>query len=297
MGEHSAIEWTDHTFNGWIGCTNVSPACDHCYAESLAKRYGWAEWGPGKARKRTSVENWRKPLKWNRDALRTGTRPRVFSNSLSDWADPEVPDDWRRDLFGVVHETPNLDWLLLTKRHALAMGYLEEHAQGLTNIRIGMTVEDEKMASVRLPKLRGIREAGIPTFVSYEPALGPVDWPRYIGAVGWLIAGAESGPKARPAHPDWFRAARDVCAANAIPFHFKQWGEWAPYTVVAGGDLGGLTRAGRVQIVHPGGEDIVTVANMTGGRSTLPGSRYMERVGKKSGGATLDGREHREFPR
>lgn len=251
MGENTKIEWCTHTWNGWIGCTAISPACDHCYAESLAKRYGWAEWGAGKTRKRTSAENWRKPLKWNRDALKDGIRPRVFSNSLSDWADPEVPDAWRADLFGVVRETPQLDWLLLTKRHALAGMYLAKYAKDLTNIRVGMTVENEPMASVRLPKLRQIYLDGFPTFVSYEPAQGHVDWAPWMDSIGWLIAGGESGPNARLAHPDWFRSARDICARHNVPFFFKQWGEYGPDGQRYGKRAAGATLDGQLHRQFP----------------------------------------------
>ena len=93
MAENSKIEWTDHTFNPWIGCQKVSPGCDHCYAESLSKRYGWVEWGPHGERKRTSPQNWRKPFQWAKAA--NGDRPRVFCASLADWLDNQVPRQWR----------------------------------------------------------------------------------------------------------------------------------------------------------------------------------------------------------
>src|SRR6185436_16033242 len=98
MGETTGISWTDHTFNPWIGCTKVSPACDHCYAESMAKRYGWAKWGAGQPRMRTSDANWRKPLQWNK-AHASGPRKRVFCASLADVFDAEVLQEWRGDLF------------------------------------------------------------------------------------------------------------------------------------------------------------------------------------------------------
>ena len=120
---------------------------------------------------------------------------------------------------------------------------------------------------------------------------------EFKGAIiNWVIAGGESGSHAWPMHPQWARDLHDQCRAAGVPFFFKQWGEWAPHNVVAGGDLGGDVRAGRVRIVHPGAEDYVEVARMTGGHSTLPGSRYMARVGKKAAGRLLDGREWNEFP-
>ena len=115
MGENTKIPWAHHTFNGWIGCTRVAPECDHCYAESMAKFRGWAKWGIGEPRKRTTEENWKKPLRWNREAEQQRTRYRVFSSSLSDVFDVEVPTEWRSDLFDLIRRTPNLDWLILTK--------------------------------------------------------------------------------------------------------------------------------------------------------------------------------------
>lgn len=228
MGEVTGISWCDHTFNPWIGCTNISPACDHCYAESLAKRWGWVEWGAGKPRKRTSEANWRKPLAWDRAAKAAGTRPRVFCASLADWADTEIPSTWRRDLFDdVIRATPNLEWLLLSKRHARLMPLLGSHARNLSNIRIGVTVEDDHHARMRLPYLREVKAAGYPTFVSYEPALGHVKWAPWMDCVDWLIAGGESGAGYRRPDPKWFQDARDTCEAAGVPFHFKQWGGMA----------------------------------------------------------------------
>lgn len=225
MGDTTEISWADKTFNPWIGCTNVSPACDHCYAESLSKRWAWAEWGAGKPRKRTSPANWLKPLAWDREAKCTGTRPTVFCASLSDWADAEVPPTWRRDLFDdVIRPTPNLEWLLLSKRHARVLSLLGAHARNLDNIRIGFTVEDEHHAQMRLPYLRKVKEAGWRTFVSYEPALGAVNWEPWLDCIDWLIAGGESGAGARHPQAAWFRDARDACKRHGAPFHFKQWG-------------------------------------------------------------------------
>src|ERR1700712_493898 len=116
MGENSKIEWCDHTFNPWIGCQKVSPGCDNCYAEALMdKRLGRVEWGPHGERLRTSPANWAKPLQWDRAAAKAGVRHRVFCASLADWLDNKVPRRWRIDLAAIIRQTPNLDWLLLTK--------------------------------------------------------------------------------------------------------------------------------------------------------------------------------------
>ncbi len=140
-------------------------------------------------------------------------------------------------------------------------------------------------------------ESGLPYYTDEDQdAHGVVADAARPSHLHWVIAGGESGTGARPTHPEWFRSLRNQCAAASRPFFFKQWGEWAPHKPQAGGDLGGDVRAGRVRIVHPGGESDVEVFRLTGGRSTLPGSRYMARVGRRAAGALLDGREHKEFP-
>jgi protein gp37 len=121
MAENSNIEWTHHTFNPWIGCTKVSDGCKNCYAENLMdKRYGRVKWGPQGTRVRTSEANWKKPLKWNREAEAKGERHRVFCASLADVFEdkPDQPEmeQWRLELLELIIKTPYLDWLLLTKR-------------------------------------------------------------------------------------------------------------------------------------------------------------------------------------
>lgn len=116
MAENTSIEWADHTFNPWTGCTKVSHGCDGCFAESWAKRSGTVRWGVGEPRRRTTNANWRLPPKWNAQAEREGRRFRVFCASLADVFDNEVPQEWRDDLFRLIERTPRLDWLLLTKR-------------------------------------------------------------------------------------------------------------------------------------------------------------------------------------
>src|SRR4051794_32041999 len=113
MAENSGIEWTHHTFNPWIGCTKVSAACDHCYAETWDNRFGGGHWGPKATRRRT--KNWSAPLKWDQQAQKQGVRYRVFCASLADVFDNRAPSEWRADLWQLIHDTTNLDWLLLTK--------------------------------------------------------------------------------------------------------------------------------------------------------------------------------------
>lgn len=239
---NSKIEWCDHTWNPWLGCTKVSPACDNCYAEAWSKRSGLVTWGHGQQRRRTSSANWEKPYRWNDETAVTGIRPRVFCLSLGDWADTEVPAYLRRDAFAVIDETRNLDWLLLTKRQALAARYLPE--EPWPHVRIGMTVENEKMARLRLPRLAELAWDGWKTFVSYEPALGPINWWPFLdpdglygGCFHWIICGGESGPHHRPMQADWARGCRDACQRAVVPFLFKQWGGRTPK--VGGRELDG----------------------------------------------------------
>lgn len=204
MSDQTKIEWATHTFNPWIGCTKVSPGCAHCYAEvstpARVLRKGEKEtWGKGAQRQRTSVATWRNPVKWNRQPWQvTGFnefRPRVFP-SLCDWLDDEVPIEWLADFLKLIHDTPNLDWLLLTKRPenfgsriskvwdgvspgndsaegaVLAYEWHQEQ-RAPSNVWLGVSVEDQLRADERIPELLKIPAAV--RFLSVEPLLGPVD--------------------------------------------------------------------------------------------------------------------------
>lgn len=228
------IEWTasiapdgtivpGYTFNPVIGCQNVSPGCDHCYAEAMTNRYGWTEWGPHGVRKRTSDANWRKPLQWAKQAR--GTRPRVFCASLADVFDNRWPAGARPDLFSLIRKTPELDWLLLTKRPQNISKMLPpDWGDGYRNVWLGTTCEDQERYDLRWPVL-----ANIPArirFISYEPAIGPL---TYIwGKPDWIICGGESGPGARDMDPAWAGTVRDQCAASGIAFFMKQMTRKAP---------------------------------------------------------------------
>lgn len=271
MGETTSISWTDHTFNPWIGCTKVSPACDGCYAAALmgsAERMKRVEWGePGKGpgtRSRTSPANWRQPRKWDRQARDAGVKRFVFCASLADVFDNEVPAQWRRDLFDLIHATPNLIWLLLTKRPGnivkqFTAAYWPDHvdptakdwrADWPRNAAIGCTVINQEEVDRDVPKLLAAKAALGPAFafLSMEPLLGPVEVSQYLSPRGygsvdgralyarpridWVITGGETdqgGHKARPADPAWFKSLRAQCAVAGVHFHFKQWGEWQPY--------------------------------------------------------------------
>lgn len=311
MAENSKIEWTDHTFNPFIGCTKVSPGCDNCYAEHLMdKRMHKVVWGPKGERVRTSTSNWRKPLTWNANHeaffAEHGRRQRVFCASLADVFDNAVDPQWREDLFKLIDATPNLDWLLLTKRIGNVGNMLPvpfDFAKLYPHVWIGATVVNQEEAERDIPKLLAV-DAAV-RFLSMEPLLGPVDleypkslWPdgppmccsgHECGCMGtpadppllygidWVIVGGESGLGARPMHPDWARSLRDQCQAAGVPFLFKQWGEWiAP-------SQHGASRA------ENGFAPIKEFAMVEGqGRYHL--------VGKKAAGRQLDGRTWDEVP-
>jgi protein gp37 len=195
MADTTHISWADATFNFWIGCTKVVPGCDNCYAEHLMDaRFGRVTWGPGEDRVLTSAANRRKPLAWDRAAAKAGTRPCVFCSSLSDVFDSEVDPIWRRTLFATIHATPNLVWLLLTKRIGNVMkmvGTLDDRLDWPRNAALGATVVNQEEADRDIPKLLAAAEALNPlfTFLSVEPMLGPVDLTRIdLGATGSAYA-------------------------------------------------------------------------------------------------------------
>ena len=221
MAENSGIEWTHHTFNPWIGCTKVSPACDHCYAEAWDHRFGGERWGPHAPRTRTKT--WGNPVKWNRKAGAEGIRYRVFVASLADVFDnhKSILPAWRRELWLLIKSCPNLDFLLLTKRPQNIARFLpDDWGNGYPNVWLGTTAENQGEWDRRWPHL-----AAIPArirFFSCEPLLGPIEM-RGAGQLHWMITGGESGAHYRPAKADWFRELRDQCAELEIPFLFKQW--------------------------------------------------------------------------
>lgn len=185
MTANTKIEWADHTFNPWTGCTKVSPGCDHCYAESWAKRSGHVEWGPYKARRRTTESYWQQPRKWNAQAAAEGRRYRVFCASLADVFDNAVLFDWRLELFELIRATPHLDWLLLTKRIGNAAAMIEEvmrhidigHAPAFAawpwpNVWIGSTVVNQEEADRDILKL--INTPAAKRFLSIEPMIGRI---------------------------------------------------------------------------------------------------------------------------
>lgn len=250
MSDNSRIEWTDATWNFVVGCTKVSPGCDHCYAERDVNRWN----GPG-AFDQVVVKHDRLwlPLKWRRPR-------RIFVNSLSDLFHADIPDDVIMRAFAVMALTPQHTYQVLTKRHARMRvlltdedfrsgvsgeivnlvvhdGLDDSHLSGearawrdwwpLDNVWLGVSVENQQWADIRIPALLDTPAAV--RFLSCEPLLGAVSlerWTRsHSDGIDWVIVGGESGPGARPMHVDWARQLRDQCEAADVSYLFKQWGQ------------------------------------------------------------------------
>jgi protein gp37 len=238
MGKNSHIEWTHHTFNPWWGCHKVSPACDNCYAELWAKRMGHRLWGTDSPRRFFGDFHWREPLKWNEEARTSGMRQRVFCASMADVFEHRADlNSQRARLWEIIDNTPNLDWLLLTKRPQNIARIAPWGRNWPQNVWLGTTVENQSLAEKRLPFL--LRSPAIVRFLSCEPLLGALDlreWFRRAGfySIDWIIAGGESGAASRPMHPDWITSLLHQCNDFAVPFHFKQWGQWVPVQQIQG---------------------------------------------------------------
>lgn len=243
MGESTGISWTDHTFNPWWGCQRVSPGCEHCYAETFSKRVGLKVWGPKTERRFFGDKHWNEPRKWNAAAERAGVRRRVFCASMADVFEdrPELVGP-RKRVLDLVRETPNLDWLLLTKRPENVNAMVDHYGEGLglpTNVWMGTTVEDQRRADERIPHLLQIHARV--RFLSCEPMLEDVSLfaflktplrdqslvalgSRPMPGVDWVIVGGESGPGARPFNPTWARDIVNACRAAKVACFVKQLG-------------------------------------------------------------------------
>lgn len=358
MGDKSAIEWTDATWNPITGCSRVSEGCRHCYAERFAHRFS----GPGQRYEGLTVlsnghPTWTGKIQFNEKALLLPLRwkrpRRVFVNSMSDLFHEHVSDEQRDRIFAVMALCPQHTFQVLTKRPAQMKEYIagafvkgfaglsrvtsvnEEVRKislasekwiefPLPNVWLGTSIEDQPAADDRVPLL--LQTPAAVRFLSCEPLLGPLGLSKWIGgdfavntrdcepmkprtaellwkmaaaafrhaggaAVDWVIVGGESGPGARPMHPDWARSLRDQCQAAGVPFFFKQWGEWAPKprrenlpgkpTMYCTGDAL-LTREGKIESYESCGG--------------IGNHAVMERAGKKAAGALLDGREWKQYP-
>lgn len=264
------IEWADKTWNPITGCSKASEACEHCYAERMAKRlagrYGYPKDEPFRVTLHPDRLN--EPLRWKKPS-------RIFVCSMSDIFHDEVPTEFIDQILDTIESCPQHTFMLLTKRpenlESKLYGITHEHpfrvlggGDYLENAWLGVTAENQARADERIPLLLQIPAAGY--FVSHEPALGPINWTQimresdpindaYIDGVrdhstfcddaltgfrahkaggsygpklDWIIAGGETGPGARPSHPDWFRQDRDQCKAAGVPFFLKQMGRKQP---------------------------------------------------------------------
>jgi protein gp37 len=302
MAVTTSIEWTDATFNAWIGCTKISPACDNCYAElNMAAKFLKVKWGAGEPRHRTSVATWENPIKWNNEIQkdfeeyekfqaeweftdgsmeRLGfiepSRKKVFCNSLSDVFDNEVPQQWRNDLWALIEATPYLDWQLVTKRIGNARTILPPHwiKNGLPhNVWLIISVCNQEECDRDVPKLLEFNCAV--RGLSIEPLLAPIDLRlRFLeDGINWVIVGGESGKNARPMSPDWVRSIRDQCVAAGVALFFKQWGEWLHIDLIS--------------------MDFVCDSK---NKTAMIGNDCFYKVGKKRAGNVLDGQVWEQFP-
>lgn len=354
MAENSAIEWTHHTFNPWWGCQKVSPACDHCYAERDAKRFdpGRVLWGVGSERRTFADKHWKAPTEWNAKARESREqlgnlheRPRVFCASMGDWLDLDAPLDEFVRLLDLIRLTPELDWLLLSKRIGNWRKRMQEardwigtperapeffgleqwlrewiHDNPPANVWIGATIVNQEEFDRDVAKLDAVPART--RFLSMEPLLGPVElhWEWLCGTgsyngIDWVIVGGESGPKARPMHPDWARSIRDQCRAAGVPFLFKQWGEWKPISEMSEDETNALYRSRRIAEKHERQEAIdeiegrvcrveVDGVGFQGARGlnafrVTDGKAGMQvfKIGKKAAGRLLDGVQHDGYPK
>lgn len=297
------INWTDETWNVVVGCTKCSPGCDNCYAERMARR----QIGMGTAKYKDTINILEPPnFEWSGivncdekslDIPLHWRKPReIFVCSMSDLFHPKVPFEFIHKVFTITQKAYWHKYQILTKRAKRLLEFSQtcikhdKYGQAIQpsegkyyhnyfawpheNIWLGVTVctPDEK------PKIDILRQ--IPAavkFISFEPLfrdMGEIN----LEGIDWVIVGGESGPKARPMHPDWVRSIRDQCQATGVPFFFKQWGEW-----LSGTDKYAL-KINTYQGYYP--KRVTRIKNTT-----------FYRVSKKKAGCLLDGREHNEYPK
>lgn len=282
MAETTHIAWAHGTFNPLEGCEHVSPGCDHCFAEARDQRYspikethevdgkvhlitvGSEHWGPGSRRKLHTEDYWRAPVRWDREAEKTGERRRIFCGSLCDVG--EDHPDWirpRERLMGLIRATPRLIWLLLTKRPEnlprlfWRFGFARRWP---ANVWVGATAENQAMADKRVPLLREV-PARV-RFLSVEPMLERVDLEGRLEGIHWVICGGESGSEAeaRPLDLEWAREINAQCCVAGVPFFFKQAGRKAleAHLTAGGAKRYGNPGAGpkwRLDLEHKAGAD------------------------------------------
>ena len=297
MAYTSTIEWTDATVNFWWGCTKVGPGCDHCYAETLSRRFGGDHWGKGRPR------SWKSGAlqlihKLNRESdpahHPNKRRIRVFMQSMSDLFDLDVPDSWFQEAWAAIHASTHLDIQIVTKRvSAIEKRIGQDRENWPQHAGLIVTVTSQAEADRDIPRLLSLMaHFDIPWIgLSCEPLLGPIILPDAFLALGtraWVIDGGESGPHARPRHPDWSRSLRDQCAVSGVPYYFKQWGHWYPQL-----REDDTPRTRNWLLLYPDG-----LTDIPDDRYPLyeTGEIWCDPVGKARAGRLLDGIEHNGMP-
>ncbi len=215
MSDTTKIEWTDKTWNPWMGCTKVSPGCAHCYMFRDKERYGQ---DPSVV-VRTQPKTFDSPKTWKEPSL-------VFTCSWSDWFHEDA-DAWRDEAWDIIRQTPQHTYQILTKRTDRMLDHMpDDWGDGWDNVWLGTSIEFQRWTESRVGEL--LEVPAVLHFLSCEPLLGPLDLAWCLGQepwwIGWVIAGGESGPGCRPAELDWFRQLRDQCQAAGVPYFLKQLG-------------------------------------------------------------------------
>jgi protein gp37 len=276
----SKIEWTDRTWNPFTGCTKVSPGCANCYAERWAIRLKGRGGYPMDEPFRVTfhLNRMSEPFKWRSPS-------KVFVCSMGDLFHRYIDFIFINDIFMVIRMCPQHTFIILTKRPDRMLRFINSPIHQFTNLPnvwLGVSAENQQTADERIPILLHIPAAV--RFVSCEPLLGAIDLKfndkhcdrtesshvcdTVSDKLNWVICGGESGPRARPMHPDWARSLRDQCQAAGVPFFFKQWGEYKS----------------------------VIPKEVFYSDATFHDGTCLRKVGKKAAGRLLDGREWNEFP-
>jgi protein gp37 len=342
VADRSAIEWTDATWGPVVGCTKVSPGCDNCYAERFVNRFAGTPAFPNRFDTVTLRPQFLDlPLRWRKPR-------RIFVNSLADLFHDDVPDEYIAMVFAVMALARQHQFQVLTKRHGRMRSLLSDedfrahvtlaivdrtvhegrddthlaYAHGdwwpLPNVCLGVSVENQRWADIRIPAL--LDTSAAVRWVSAEPLLGPIELhrryllplqPEGLPGLDWVIVGGESGPGARPMHPDWARSLRDQCVGAGVPYLFKQWGEYQPAAIEdapeffggrAYNDPRGGRRSATIRMRSPKafvtGEHRLLRAGdrTTGGVVCLDERTVAVKVGKHRAGRELDGRTWDEYP-
>lgn len=314
MAEESAISWCDSTWNPWLGCERVSPACDGCYAAAWALRAGRGELWEGE---REISQTWEQPIKWQKNFAafqrQHGRRQRVFTASLADFFDKMAKPEWRGKAWGIIRRCFALDWFIVTKRIGNVEKMLPEDwgQENYGHVVLIITVINQQEADRDIPKLLALKMKypWLRIGLSIEPMLGPIDltkirpdatmvinaltgWAEHLlgekrqaRPLDWVICGGESGGDARPLNIKWVRSLRGQCRVAGVPFHFKQWGEFAP-SIFSGHYHNPLDG----NPVFPPQASSRRAVELADGWGAV-------RIGKKRAGRMLDGVTHDGFPR